>query len=87
MIYIVDVDGTICDSDQLDFKHAVPCFERIEEINELYEQGHTIIYWATRPKKEWKDVTHSQLSAWGCKYDVVIFGRHLPTEVPVIHIS
>ncbi len=87
MIYIVDVDGTICDSDRVNFSSAVARFNKIGEINKLYQQGHTIIYWATRSKKEWKHVTHSQLAAWGCEYDVVIFGQHLPNEVPVVHIS
>jgi hypothetical protein len=87
MIYIVDVDGIICDSDPLDYKFAFPHFEKIEEINELYQDGNTIIYWCVRDKKQWKDVTHSQLAAWGCKFDVVIFGQHLPNSVFVTRIS
>lgn len=87
MIYIVDVDGTICDSDRVDFRVAFPHPDKISEINQLYDQGHTIIYWATRPKEQWRDVTHSQLGAWGCKFDVIIFGQPLPDQVPVVHIS
>lgn len=86
MIYIVDVDGTICVTSKVKYDTATPHYEKIEEINKLYWEGHTIIYWATRPQK-WKHRTYSQLSAWGCEYDMIIFGQHLPNEVPVIHIS
>lgn len=87
MIYIVDVDGTICETNLTNFGSASPIFEKIQEINNLYDAGHTVIYWATRAKQQWKDITHSQLAAWGCKFDVVIFGQPLPNEVPVVHIS
>lgn len=87
MIYIVDVDDTICETNLRNYESATAKLDKIQEINKLYDAGHTVIYWATRPKQDWKDATHSQLAAWGCKFDVVIFGQHLPNEVPVIHIS
>lgn len=87
MVYIVDVDDTICETTLRNYESASAKFDKIQEINELYDAGHTVIYWATRSKQDWKDITHSQLAAWGCKFDVVIFGQPLPNEVPVVHIS
>lgn len=75
MIYMIDIDGTICSKITTgDYKDAVPYFDRIEKINQLYDEGHNIIYWTARGGStgiDWTDVTHSQLAAWGCKYDEI----------------
>lgn len=78
MIYIVDIDNTICKSENSDYKNSIPMYERIKKINQLYEEGHTIIYWTARGMTsgiDWTDVTHSQLAAWGCKYDEIRLGK------------
>ena len=72
MKYIVDIDNTICISKDSDYNNCVPMFDRIKKINELYNKGHIIVYWTARGGNsgiDWKDKTHSQLAAWGCRYD------------------
>lgn len=72
--FIVDIDNTICISKGSDYANSVPMFDRIEKINKLYEEGHNIIYWTARGGHsgiDWTDKTHSQLAAWGCKYDEI----------------
>jgi hypothetical protein len=71
MIYVVDIDGTICKSVKPDYKTAVPLYDRIEKINKLYDQGHEIHYWTARGGRtgiDWYDLTKQQLDEWGCKY-------------------
>lgn len=70
MRYIVDIDGTICESDG-DYPNARPYYDRIDKINALYDEGHVIIYWTARgmvSKKDWSKLTEKQLKEWGCKY-------------------
>lgn len=70
MRYIIDIDGTICESDG-DYPTAKPYFDRIKKINELYDEGHVIIYWTARgmkTKTDWTHLTEQQLKEWGCKY-------------------
>lgn len=76
MIYIVDIDETICyykyDSDgKRKYEEALPNTKRIERINKLYDEGNTIIYWTARGSSsgiDWSDLTIKQLKSWGCKY-------------------
>ena len=43
MIYCFDIDGTIC-TQEIDYSDAKPYPERILRINELYDDGHKIIF-------------------------------------------
>lgn len=72
MKYIVDIDGTICNNTDGDYKNAKPYVDRIEKINNLYDAGHYIVYWTARggnTGKDWTNLTKQQLIKWGCKYD------------------
>lgn len=82
MIYMVDIDQTICVTPQIDGKHrydmSVPIPHRIEEINKLYDQGHTIKYWTARGSGsglDWTELTQKQLNDWGCKFHEVKLGK------------
>jgi len=71
MIIRVDIDNTICKTPGSDYKNAVPNYNRITRINNLYDSGHIIIYWTSRGIKEKKNLrplTLKQLEDWGCKY-------------------
>jgi len=47
MIYYVDIDGTICDGQPYEIAVVMP--DRVDKINKLFDEGHTIVYWtATR---------------------------------------
>lgn len=72
--YIVDIDNTICVSEGGNYNESKPMHNRIAKINKLYDEGHTIIYWTARGGTsgiDWTDKTHSQLAAWGCKYNEI----------------
>ena len=75
MIIYVDLDDTICyrdDKSNLDYNLAKPYNERIEKINQLFDENNTIIYWTARGTKtgiNWFQVTLQQLNSWGCKFN------------------
>ena len=54
MIYYIDIDGTICEDipmkgkTEATYRAQMPFEERIEEINQLYDHGHEILYWTAR---------------------------------------
>jgi len=71
MIYIIDIDHTICDSKNSDYENSIPYKERIEKVNKLYEEGNHIIYWTARGGTsgiDWSNLTEKQLKTWKCKY-------------------
>ncbi len=78
MIIYVDIDGTICQTNGLDYKNAKPRQEQIRKINKLYDEGNTIIYWTARgtvTKINWLNLIEEQLGRWGCRYDDVRIGK------------
>lgn len=72
MIYIVDIDNTICTQKYNgEYHKAVPYKDRIDIINKLYDKGHEIIYWTGRgsaSKVDYYDLTLNQLKEWGVKF-------------------
>ena len=72
MIIYVDIDETICTSPpDRNYANATPIQERIEHINDLYDAGHTVIYWTARGATtgiDWREVTEKQFEEWGVKY-------------------
>ena len=70
MIFIIDIDNTICITKKSDYNSSIPIMSRIQQINKLYDYGNTIIYWTARGSnsgKDWTDFTIKQLDNWGCK--------------------
>lgn len=80
MIIYIDIDDTICrlPTDSQDYSEATPIYDRIAKMNDLYNQGHTIIYWTARGTKsgiDWKNVTIQQFNKWLVKYSQILFGK------------
>jgi len=49
MVYVFDIDGTICTKAvEFDYDACEPIRERIGAINRLYDQGNTIIFQTAR---------------------------------------
>lgn len=77
-VYIIDIDGTILNSPSSDYRESTPIPERIEAINKLFWQGHTIIYWTARGQqsgRDWGQFTEHQLKMFGCKYTELRMGK------------
>jgi len=86
MKYVFDIDGTICTDTKGDYENATPIQERIEKINNLFAQGHQIIFYTARgmgtsknnaeqSKIEWYEFTTQQLLNWGVKYHFLFLGK------------
>ena len=77
-IIYVDIDETICRRESdidfgviHDYTKAQPIVENIEKINQLYDEGNTIVYWTARGSRkqiDWTELTTNQLNEWGAKY-------------------
>tara|TARA_B100000029_G_scaffold368330_1_gene361872 strand:- start:562 stop:870 length:309 start_codon:yes stop_codon:yes gene_type:complete len=72
MLIYVDIDETICDYDGVrEYPLAKPIPERIDKMNSLYDEGHTIVYWTARGSVsgiDWRETTERQFAEWGVKY-------------------
>ena len=78
MKYLVDIDGTICNSGNSDYPNAVPILDRIAHFNALFDQGHEVHYWTARggnSGKDWSELTMKQLTQWGVKYTTARTGK------------
>ena len=79
MVVYVDIDETICFYDgERNYPEAIPNYENIAKINELYDEGHTITYWTARGSVtgiDWLETTTNQLYKWGCKYHKLSVGE------------
>lgn len=81
LVYVIDIDDTIC-KEEGDVIGRKPFMERIKQINELYLDGHTIIYHTARGLKSgrgdlyYRPITEKQLKDWGCLYHELTFKTH-----------
>jgi len=76
--YIIDIDNTICKTENSDYYNSIPYYERIEYINKLYKEGNMIIYWTSRGAnsgRDWSNFTNRQLDSWGCLRHNVRFDK------------
>ena len=78
MIIYVDIDHTIFNTQGMDYENSEPIIDRIEKINKLYDEGHTIVYWTARGSgsgKDWSEVTKEQFKRYGVKHHTLKFGK------------
>ena len=86
MIYCFDLDGTLCSQQDLDYENALPFIKRVKHVNDLYDDGHTIIIDTARGSgatkgKAWTEITEKQLEAWGVKYHDLRVGVKFSADV------
>jgi len=86
MVYVFDIDGTICYNTGEKYDMAKPYVNRIKRVNELYDQGHTIIFQTARGMGRsgnstayaytaFEEKTKKQLREWGVKYHRLFLGK------------
>lgn len=84
MIYCFDLDGTLCTNTYGNYDFADPFIERIQMVNKLYDEGHTIIIDTARgseTKIDWFGLTKKQLLQWGVKYHDLHVGKKLQYDI------
>lgn len=78
MIYVFDLDGTLCETQGRDYGGALPRQGRIDAVNTLYRAGHTIVIDTARGSltgDDWHARTVTQLKAWGVHYHTLRTGQ------------
>ena len=86
LTYVFDIDGTICSEENGNYDRCLPFQERIAIINQLFTNGHTVIYMTARGMdscggnqaeaiKKYLKYTQKQLDSWGCLYSKLYLGK------------
>lgn len=84
MIYCFDLDNTLCLTVGSDYENAEPILQRIEKVNSLYDQGHTIIIETARGNLSGRNhfyYTLEQLQKWGLKFHTLRTGTKFNADV------
>ena len=89
MKIVFDLDGTLCDTRKKEdggwnYSGSKPYLNRIEVVNNLYDEGNHIIIDTARgswSKKDWSEVTAEQLKSWGVKYHELRVGEKLAADL------
>lgn len=77
-IFLIDVDNTICRTQEKNYKASQPNKDVILKINQLFDSGHTIRIFTGRGSysgTNWREFTAKQLQEWGVKYHVLLMGK------------
>jgi capsule biosynthesis phosphatase len=86
MIYVFDIDGTICNNTFGKYDDAQPIKNRIKKINDLYDSGNKIIFFTARGMNTYSgdikkvnevyyNFTKEQLNKWEVKFHSLILGK------------
>ena len=86
MVYVFDIDGTICHNTDSDYENSIPIQGRIDKVNQLYQDGHTVIFQTARgmgrsensvafAHAKFFEFTKGQLDSWGVKYHSLFLGK------------
>tara|TARA_B110000444_G_C18784783_1_gene569334 strand:- start:45 stop:344 length:300 start_codon:yes stop_codon:yes gene_type:complete len=84
MVYCFDLDGTLCNTDGNNYKDSTPKKKRIEIVNTLFEDGHTILIDTARgcvSGKNYFFFTMDQLKLWGVKFHTLRTGVKFGADV------
>jgi len=74
----VDIDNTIAETNGMDYENSKPIMDRINKINNLHDDGNTIVYWTARGSVsgiDYSELTKKQFEEWGVKYHDLKFGK------------
>lgn len=78
MRYAFDIDNTLVSTNGNDYANSQPIQARIDLVNRLYENGHTIYLFTARGSasgKDYRELTESQMHQFGVKYHSLILGK------------
>lgn len=83
-IYCFDLDNTLCITEGSNYLEAKPIESRIKRVNDLFDEGHTIIIETARGNcsgKNWWYMTNDQLKEWGLKYHTLRTGTKWNADI------
>ena len=77
-VYLIDIDGTICDDIKNEESHLYPTAKPFEgsreQINNLYDEGNKIVFFTARESKD-RLVTYDWLLQHGFKFHDLIMDK------------
>ena len=76
--YFIDLDNTLCNTQNSNYVNATPILERIEYVNNLKKEGNHITIWTARGAKSGinhRELTKKQLADWNILYDELLMGK------------
>lgn len=85
-IYVFDLDNTLCLTNENNYNESIPLKDRIEKVNKLYDEGHTIIIDSARGGISGKNhfyYTLEQLKSWGLKFHTLRTGIKFNPDILV----
>jgi len=74
----VDLDNTLCETQDSNYTESKPIKERINKVNKLKDDGNKITIWTARGQTsgiDYKELTQKQLTDWGIRYDKLLMGK------------
>ena len=60
MKYFIDLDNTLCETTNSDYKNSIPIEHRIKYVNNLKIDGHHVTIWTARGAKS--GVNHEEIT-------------------------
>jgi mannose-6-phosphate isomerase-like protein (cupin superfamily) len=76
--YFIDLDNTLCYTQNSDYNNSTPILERIEYVNNLKKDGNHITIWTARGATsgvDHQELTEKQLKSWNISYDHLLMGK------------
>ena len=86
MIYLFDLDNTLCRTEGSEYNESTPIQSRIDKVNKLYDEGHTIIIETARGAVSGRNhfyYTQQQLFKWGLKFHTLRVGTKFHFDIAV----
>lgn len=83
-IILFDLDNTLCNTEGNYYEAATPKQDRIDYVNKLYDDGHTIIIDTARgcvSGRNWFYFTLEQLKGWGVKFHTLRTGVKFGADI------
>ena len=83
-IILFDLDNTLCNTEGNYYEAATPKQDRIDYVNKLYDNGHTIIIDTARgcvSGRNWFYFTVEQLKGWGVKFHTLRTGVKFGADI------
>ena len=78
MNIFVDLDNTLCETQDSNYTESKPIKERINKVNKLKDDGNKITIWTARGQTsgiDYTELTKKQLTDWGICYDKLLMGK------------
>jgi quercetin dioxygenase-like cupin family protein len=78
MKYFIDLDNTLCYTNNSNYSESKPINERINYVNQLKNEGHHITIWTARGATsgiDHSELTKLQLKEWNVNYDELLLNK------------